>query len=89
MSANWNHFLKWADLWAGSITDGREDYKTLIVDRVKEAREAFTSGGDWKPLLKKSFFTDNNLLHWHPRSTLFLVAVQRHKLSSSVEEAVV
>ena len=45
------------------------EYKLEITKRLSEARDALLKGGDWLPLLKRSFASPNNLTAWQAHDT--------------------
>lgn len=63
----WDRFISWTRRiyeWTGFDRDER-DYKLVIAENVKQARDAVVTGADdWLERLRKAFGSPNNLTSW-------------------------
>lgn len=59
----WGQFIRWAARFytQPDFDSDERDYKLEIAEHLAKARDAVLVGGDWHPLLKRSFGPPNNL----------------------------
>jgi len=63
----WDAFIYWSRLFheMPDFDAEERDYKLVIADRLKRARELLLAGdAEWLPELKKAFGPPNNLTYW-------------------------
>jgi len=63
----WDEFIHWAKRfheWE-EFDASERDYKLRAAEALAEAKESLYAGGDWQPLLRRSFtYRGNNLVSW-------------------------
>ena len=70
-SSRWGQLIRWVKrFYEREEFDAEErDYKLVIVDKLRETKEALLPGHPWLDLLRKAFGSPNNLTSWQAHDT--------------------
>jgi MoxR-like ATPase len=70
-SSRWGQLVRWVKrFYEQEDFDAEErDYKLVIVDKIRKAREALFAGRPWLDLLRQAFGPPNNLTSWQAHDT--------------------